>query len=98
GDLVVDELARFRPLARLVEIVLVLVGAVRELMPDGLRERPQPGDRPKQTTESERQQAQRVDGVALWMVALVRDFLRQHVHHPELHYRSYTGAANDESR
>jgi hypothetical protein len=63
----------------------VLVGAVGHLVGDRLDVRPQPGDRPQQAAEHQRQQAQHLDGVALRVMALVGDFLRQHVHHPEQH-------------
>ena len=62
---------------------LVLVGAVGRLVADRLGVGPQPGDRPQQAAEHQRQQAQRVDRVGLRMVALVGDLLGQHVHQPE---------------
>ena len=51
--------------------------------PTGLREGPQPRDRPEQAAEHEREQAQRLDRVALRVVALVRDLLGQDVDDPE---------------
>ena len=52
-------------------------------MHDRLRIGPDPGQRPQQAAEHERQQAQRTDGLELRVVPLVRDLLRQDVHHPE---------------
>ena len=65
------------------EVVGTLVGAVRQLVAHGLRVRPQPGQRPEQPSEDERQQAQGLDRLELRMMPLVRDLLRKHVHHPE---------------
>ena len=39
--------------------------------------------RPQQPPEDEREQAEHMDRLLLRMVALLRDLLRQHVHHPE---------------
>ena len=71
---------------RLVVFACVqLVGAVRHLVHDRLRVGPQPGDRPQQPAEHQRQQAQRADRLELRMVPLVGDLLRQDVHQPEQH-------------
>ncbi len=69
--------------AVLLEVVGMLVGAVGDLVSDRLRVRPQPGDRPEQPAEGERQQAERPDRLELRVVPLVGDLLGQHVHHPE---------------
>ncbi len=97
-ELVVQQLARLRLFAHLVEIVLVLFGAVRHLVGHRLRIRPQPGDRPEQTAEHQRQQAQHLDGVALRMMTLVGDLLRKDVNQPEQHDRADRDEDDDEPR
>ncbi len=59
------------------------VRAIGELVHDRLRVGPDPGQRPQQAAEDERQQAERANRLELRVVALVRDLLRQDVHHPE---------------
>ena len=71
--------------AVLLEVVGMLVGAVGELVSDRLGVGPQPGDRPEQPAEGERQQAERPDRLELRVVPLVRDLLGQNVHQPEQH-------------
>jgi hypothetical protein len=56
---------------------------VRELVQHRLRVGPQPGERPQQAPEKERQQTEHLDSVALRVMALVRDLLGQHMDHPE---------------
>ena len=65
GELVLVESSPARAFAPCFdEIVLVLVGAVRELVGDRPRVRPQPRDRPQQPAEDQREQAQRLDRLA----------------------------------
>ena len=42
-----------------------------------------PGDRPEQSAEAKREQAQAVDGMGLRMLFLLGDFFRHHVEEPE---------------
>ena len=57
------ELAARGELALFDVVVVVLLGAVGELVPDRTRVGPQPGDRPEQSAEHEREQAQDVDRI-----------------------------------
>ena len=66
-------------------VVRMLVGAVRHLVAGRLGIGPQPGDRPQQAAEHQRQQAERPDGLELRVMALVRDFLWHDVQEPEDH-------------
>jgi hypothetical protein len=61
----------------------MLVGAVRHLVHDRLRVRPEPRERPEQPAERERQQAERADRLELRMMSFVRDLLGKDVDHPE---------------
>ena len=84
-ELMLESLPAARLVGHLEVIVLVLVGAVGEPVAGRLGVGPQPGDRPQQAAEHQRQQAQRVDRVGLRMMPLVRDLLRHHVNDPEQH-------------
>ena len=59
-----QQLALALLLGHLVVVVVVLVGAVGDAVADRLGVGPQPGERPEQAAEHERQQAQRGDRVA----------------------------------
>ena len=83
GEFGIQQRAGARSFAGFVEEFFALVGAVGELVRDRLRVRPQPRDRPQQAAEYERQQAQRLDGLRLRMMPLVRNLLRHHVDDPE---------------
>ena len=75
-----------------------LVGAVRHLVHDRLRVGPEPGQRPEQSAEHQREQAQRADRFELRMMALVRDLLRKDVHHPEQDDEHHRHDEEDEER
>ena len=62
--------------AVLLEVVGMFVGAVGQFVADRFGVRPEPGNRPEQPAEDERQQAQRLDRLELRMMPLVRDLLR----------------------
>ena len=66
-----------------VAVAIVRVGAVGHLVQHRFRVGPQPGERPQQAAEEQRQQAQRLDRVELRMAAFLGDLLRQDVHQPE---------------
>ena len=71
-------------LRRHAEVIVVgLVGAVGEPVADRLGVGPEPGQRPQQAAEDQRQQAQRVDRLGLRMMPLVGDLLGHHVDDPE---------------
>ena len=56
----------------LIVSVRHLVGAVGQLVKDGLGIGPQPGQRPKQAAEDEREQAQALDGLGLRVLSVAR--------------------------
>ena len=62
-----------------------LVGAVRHLVHDRLRIRPDPGQWPEKAAEHQRQQTQRPNRLELGMMPLVSDLLGEDMHHPEQH-------------
>jgi len=64
-------------------VFVQLVRAVRHLVQDRLRIGPQPRHGPQQAAEDQRQQAQCLDRVRLWVAASLGDLLRQDVDHPE---------------
>ncbi|HSS08028.1 MAG TPA: hypothetical protein VLK83_12925 [Rhodanobacteraceae bacterium] len=82
-ELIRIELAARGELALFDVVVVVLLGSEGELVPDRTRVGPQPGDRPEQSAEHEREQAQDVNRILVGMVALCGDLLGQHVHDPE---------------
>ena len=79
-------------------VVVVLFGPVSHSVGDRLGVRPEPGDRPQQASECERQEAKRVDRVLLRMMALLGDLLRQDVDQPEQDDDNDRHDADDEPR
>jgi hypothetical protein len=62
------------------------------------RVRPDPGDRPEQSAEHERQQTDDADRLELRVMPLVRNLLRQDVDHPEQHDQDDRHEEQDEDR
>src|SRR4051794_23851451 len=59
------------------------VRAIRHFVQHGFRVCPEPGDGPEQPAEAEREEAEALDGMRLWVLLLLGDLFREDMDEPE---------------